>query len=359
LVPGIEALVLCPGVAPSGFLGSKGGTMSGRRETVMWEPIVGSVIEPALEAAIRAPSVHNTQPWRFVVTMPWIELHLDRDRVLPVVDPAAREARMSCAAALFNLRLAIQAAGRAVVTDLLPDPGRPDLLAVLRVSGVRPATPEQRVLAGAIARRATNRRPFTDRAVPPAHRHALVRAAEAERAHLVLLDTPKSLDTLATLLRRADHLQEEDPAFQRELREWTESGAGRADGVPRSAGGPRPIGGSLLTLRQYPPGSDAERPFEQDPLVAMLTTHGDTPRDHLHAGLATQHVLLTATVLGLSASFLSQPVEVPPVRVALRALLDMPGQPQTVLRIGYGHPTTRTPRRPAGAVTTITEEVRS
>lgn len=318
-----------------------------------------AVIEQALLAATRAPSVHNTQPWRFVVASPLIEVHLDRERILPVVDPTAREARMSCGAALFNLRLALQAAGRAVVTDLLPDPRQPDLLAVLRMSSARPATPEHRTLAGAVGRRVTNRRPFIDRAVPPPHRHALVRAAETEQARLVLLDTPKSLDTLATLLRRADHLQEEDVAFQRELSAWTESGTDREDGVPRSAGGPRPIGGSLLTLRQYPPESTVERPFEQDPLVAMVTTHGDTPMDHLLAGLAMQRVLLTATVVGLSASFLSQPVEVPLTRAALRALLVEPGHPQTVLRIGYGHPAARTPRRPVGAVTTIREEVPS
>ncbi|TDV44093.1 Acg family FMN-binding oxidoreductase [Actinophytocola oryzae] len=314
------------------------------------------VIEQALRAAVRAPSVHNTQPWRFVVTQPLVELHLDRDRVLPVVDPTGREARISCGAALFNLRLACQAAGFAAVVDPLPDPARPDLLAVLRVSASRPATPEQTTLAHAITRRATNRRPFNDRPVPPAHLRALVRAAEVERCHLVVLDTPKGLGTFATLLRRADHVQEQDPIFQRELRDWTDGGA---DGVPRAAGGPRPEVGSLLALRQYPPESTVERPYERDPLVAVLVTHGDTPRDHLRAGLAMQRVLLTATVVGLSASFLSQPVEVPHTRTALRTLLDLSGQPQTALRVGYGHPAALTPRRPVDAVTTLGTEVPS
>jgi hypothetical protein len=132
------------------------------------------------------------------------------------------------------------------------------------------------------------------------------------------------------------------------------------DGVPRSAGGPRPIGGSLLTPRRFHDVA-GERPFEQDPLVAMLTTHDDTVRDHLQAGQAMQRVLLTATVIGLATSFLSQPVEVPLTRAGLRALLAAPGHPQTVLRIGYGHPAGLTPRRPVSAVATfpVTDEVSS
>lgn len=316
---------------------------------------LSAVIAGALHAATRAPSLHNTQPWRFTVAGQLIEVHLDRKRVLPAADPGAREARMSCGAAVYNLRLAVHAAGRGAVVDVLPDPGRPDLLAIVRVTGPRAATPHQLTMAAGIEHRATNRRPFQDRAVPPMHRAALTRAAEAERGHLVLLETPKTLDTLAGLLRRADHIQEEDQTFQRELSEWT-GGAGREDGVPGSSGGPRPIGGWLLTPRRFPRGSTIEREFEQDPLVAVLTTHGDAPGDHVRAGMALQAVLLTATTAGLSTSFLSQPVEVPHTREALRALLPTPDHPQTVLRIGYGSPVPRTPRRPAEAVTTHADE---
>ena len=70
-----------------------------------------AVIGQALRAAIRAPSVHNTQSWRFVVTSPAVEPHLDRDRVLPVADPFA--------SGLF----------RSVSRDLIRRGGRPVVIA--------------------------------------------------------------------------------------------------------------------------------------------------------------------------------------------------------------------------------------
>jgi nitroreductase len=324
------------------------------------DPVLAAAIDRALHAATRAPSVHNTQPWLFVVAPPRIEVHLDRERVLPVADPDAREAQLSCGAALVNLAVALRAADHDVVTDLLPDPARPDLLAVVRVGGYRLASPELRSLATAIDRRATNRRPFHERPVPLTHRRILTAAAGGHGARLVLLDTPKRLETFASLLRRADHLQEEDPAFQAELRYWTTGEPGRRDGVPRTAGGPRPIGGGILTPRRFHDEyGGAAREFEQDPLVAVLLSHGDTDLDRVRAGMAMQHVLLNATSAGLSASFLSQPTEVPYIRTALRDLIGGPGHPQTVLRIGYGHPPAPTPRRPVSEVTRFPAEVPS
>jgi hypothetical protein len=56
-------------------------------------------------------------------------------------------------------------------------------------------------------------------------------------------------------------------------------------------------------------------------------------------------VLLTTTDLGLAASLLSQPIEVPAAREQLRLALGRYGTPQMVLRVGYGQPGAATPRR--------------
>src|SRR4051812_10198381 len=103
-------------------------------------PALTKPVRLALDAAVRAPSPHNSQPWRFEVTGDRINVLLDRERVLSVVDPDAREARLSCGAAILNMRVALAAAGRTTLVQLLPDPGRDALLASLSICGSRPAT---------------------------------------------------------------------------------------------------------------------------------------------------------------------------------------------------------------------------
>ena len=58
-------------------------------------------------AAARAPSVHNTQPWRFRAGPDAVELWTDPRRKLRA-DPSGREMLISCGAALFGLRLVIR-----------------------------------------------------------------------------------------------------------------------------------------------------------------------------------------------------------------------------------------------------------
>jgi nitroreductase len=309
------------------------------------------IVRAALVAAVRAPSPHNTQPWRFEVDDRRIDVFLDRDRVLPVADADGREARIACGAAVVNARVALAAAGQSSTVELVPDKENPDHLATVWLGNAAPVRPADEALCRAVQYRRTNRRPFLDRPVPARVRHAMSQAALTEGATLVLLDRPADLDRLAVLLRQAETRQSEDPAFLDELRRWTSHELGRTDGVPLAAGGPRPAEGTLLALRRYGETSTIVRPYESEPLVAVLASATDTALDHLRAGQALQRALLAATTAGVSASFLTQPVELPDSRVAVREMLVQPAHPQVVLRLGYGFATASTPRRRVEEVT--------
>ncbi|HEY0639462.1 MAG TPA: nitroreductase [Pseudonocardiaceae bacterium] len=302
---------------------------------------------PALVAAGAAPSVHNTQPWRFVAGPSWLELHLDPARLLPVADPTGREARISCGAALLNLELAVRAEGVEPVVDLLPSAGPPTLRAVVRRGARRGATPSTQRLHAAIARRRSHRRPFHPAPVPSAVLHDLGHAASTEGGYLRLLREPRLTGEVAALVREAERRQAEDPDYREELRRWISPDGERADGVPHSAAGPR--GGDLdvLRIRDFAPDHDRPaRAYESDPLLGVLLLPGDTPRDQLRAGRALERVLLTATSRGVGASMISSPVELAGPRSALRTLLGGSMWPQLVLRFGAAVPVAGSPRRP-------------
>ncbi|QJY47716.1 Acg family FMN-binding oxidoreductase [Pseudonocardia broussonetiae] len=306
--------------------------------------------ELVLATAGRAPSLHNTQPWAFRVRPDLLELHADPQRRLPVVDPADRELRMACGAALFTLRLALIDLGVRPLVTVLPDRRHPTLVAEIRRGGSILPTPEQRRLLEAVPRRHTNRSPFTDIAVTPPERHALRRAAADEGAWLHLVTATDELATLQRLAVRAHQEQDADPAFRAELRRWTGTSPRRPDGVPVAAGGPRPVLHDRWVLRDFTDGTAPQRApgreFESDPLIAVLTSHLTGPHADVRAGEALQRVLLTATADGLSVSFLSQLIEVDRARDELRRLVGGPLPPQAVLRVGRGWPAVPIPRRP-------------
>jgi hypothetical protein len=81
------------------------------------------------------------------------------------------------------------------------------------------------------------------------------------------------------------------------------------------------------------------------PVLPVSGTDGDSPTGWLAAGQALSHVLLRARAEGVWASFLNQPIEVPELRPRLSALLDQPGFPQLLMRLGYGPEVQATPRR--------------
>ena len=312
------------------------------------------VLRGAAEAAILAPSTHNTQPWRFRLTVDMLELLSDPQRQLHVIDTERRQQIQSCGCALYNARVAVRAMGYVDdVTVMLTDSVTPELLATLRLGAPHISTDEELARMRAIPQRHTNRRAFLRKPVARAISDRLIATAAAEGATMVRLDPPQKR-RLGELVHQADLLQYGDPAFRAELGRWlAPTGSSRRDGIPfveKEYGSVLPFT-VMRTLRS--PGLGEEFGELEDelvtgaPAVFALGTHEDSPSDWLACGQALEAVLLEATSLGLSAAFLNQVLELPGLRGELAALLPSLGSPQMVFRLGIPADTIRhaAPRR--------------
>ena len=299
----------------------------------------------AAVAAVRAPSLHNSQPWRFRLRDGAIEVLADRSRPLPVADGGGWAVRIACGAATFNACLALAANGTPADTVLRPEASDPDVVARLTPGSARPATYLEADLYAAIPHRHSNRQPFWPNPVPAEIRIRLIEAARAEAGWLDMLVGMTALSGFAEIAQSADRVLRRDVRYQAEMSTWTHADVA-PDGVPVSAGGPLAEPYDLLPQRAF---ADRRRApghyFEPEPLVAVLGTDGDQSIDQIVAGEALQRVLLTLTDAGLACSMISQPIEVPAARDQLRRSLGRSGHPQMALRIGYGHPGRPTIRR--------------
>lgn len=289
-------------------------------------------IRALLEAAIRAPSSHNTQPWFFHAGDEAIDLFADRTRALPVNDTDDRELTISCGCALFNLRVAAAAAGLDTEVQLAPERLDADLLARVRlVPGTRDAYLGD--LLPFVARRRTWRQRFDARPVPGKLLDVLATACAQEGPTLRTLTVEGKRQQLALLVAEGDRLQWSDPRWRRELAAWLHPRR-RGDGLAVPALAARV---AQFVVRSFDMGDGIAAKDRQladgSPLLAVLTTQDDTAASWIATGQGLQHLLLQACANGLQASFLNQPVQVASVRPRLRELAG--GIPQIVLRLGY------------------------
>jgi hypothetical protein len=299
----------------------------------------------ATEAAIRAPSLHNSQPWQFRLHDGAIDVLLDPHRRLKIADHNNWAARLAGGAALYNARLALTCHGLPPHTRLHPDPTNPNLIAHLTPDTPRPPTYTEQNLNTAIPRRHSNRGPFATEPVPPEIRMRLLEAAHSEGAWLDLLVGMTALAAFAQIANSADRVLRRDTAYQAEMASWTHTDQA-PDGIPATAAGPLPEPQDLLPQRHFTDRRRAPgRDYEPEPLVGILGVPGNQPLHQITAGQAMQKVLLTAVTSGLATSLLSQPIEVPAAREQLRRSLGRSGHPQIAIRFGYGTPGRPTPRR--------------
>ncbi|MGV8875635.1 MAG: Acg family FMN-binding oxidoreductase [Rhodococcus sp. (in: high G+C Gram-positive bacteria)] len=313
-----------------------------------------AVVEMLVGLACRAPSVHNSQPWRWTYSEHGLDLYTDSTRLLGVIDPTARQMVMSCGAALDHLHKAAQAFRWTTEIDLLPTPGAPDHLARIRfVHDAHPRSHEFDLLA-AINRRHSDRRAFGP---VPANR-VLARYVGQERygTEMTVLSA-ESKRTLAKASTLSASVRKYDSTYQAEIRWWA-GHSFRSGGIPPEALTDRADSSRVQVGRQFPEphrvGSTGIRePVEDESTVVLLGTASDDRLDWLQCGRAMSSFLLAATADGLATCPLTHMTEQSGSRHLVESLAPRAGVAQVLIRIGtpmIGSPLPRTPRHAIASV---------
>jgi hypothetical protein len=210
-------------------------------------------IDPAVRASLndaaRAVSIHNSQPWRFVVAGSSVEVWLDASRRPRIVDPVGRWAIQSVGAAVANLELALALRLDSRVTvEVFPDSGvrgseadhkvrlpLPQLAsrpaAVVHWAGQQDPGPDAEAMFGAIDHRFTSRAPFAA-ATLSERQWRMLRAAGAV-GDIVTDRAPTAFtEAFLVLTAKVDANMVDDPAYLAELQQWVDRSVGGHEKLP-------------------------------------------------------------------------------------------------------------------------------
>ncbi|MBP1820970.1 NAD(P)H nitroreductase [Mycobacterium sp. OAE908] len=316
------------------------------------------VISDAVRLACRAPSLHNSQPWHWVLDGTTLHLFADAGRVVRATDTSGREALMACGAVLDHFRVAMASVGYTANVDRFPNPNNHGHIASTEFTPMTLVTDGHRQRAAAILQRRTDRLPF---AAPPDWDSLQSTLRDTVRSDRVRMDTVP--DEFRAELAEASQLTESlrlyDSSYHAELEWWTAPFELSA-GIPESSLVSAAESDRVDVGRVFPVTHHRERRPEVDEdhaKVVVLSTYDDTPHSVLRCGELLSAVLLDATMAGLATCTLTHITELPASRQIVAELIGHSSQdvtPQVLIRIGRA-PSIEdvpppTPRRPVDEV---------
>ena len=300
--------------------------------------------------AVKAPSGHNTQPWRFRQNESAVEVYPDFDRRLPVVDPDDRELFVSLGCATENLCLAAQNIGYESSVAV----GDTGVIAVALTEG---ADVKSNPLFEQIDRSIYTGEEI---ALDALRKLQSVCSEKGISIHYYARQT-KQFNDIEQYVLQGNTRQMQNESFKAELKSWMRFNKKHQDqtldGLSYAVFGapnvPRWMAEPIMSMAinaKTQNKADREKIDSASHLV-LFTTRENSRREWVDLGRTLQRFLLTATELGISHAYLNQPNEEAEIVAEMAKTLDLDGEyPTVLLRVGYGEQQAYSKRRPIGDI---------
>jgi hypothetical protein len=295
-------------------------------------------VDEMLEYACRAPSVHNTQPWRWRVHGNRVELFADFRRQLVYTDPARRALLISCGAALHHLQMAASGFGWSARVRRLPDPADDRHLATVTLTPSRSQNADPDVLSAIRARR-TDRRRLTSWPVPEERLVSLSATGSIWGAQVLPVTGDAAKSRIYSLTRQASVIQGRNLRYVEELAAWTQR-TSRPEGMrPEVIPTQEELSAADAVNRRFVNGTLPDPEVDSEPSedgLLVVCTSSDDVISRVRAGETLSAVWLRATEDNMALVPLSQAIEVDQTREELQNdVLGGLAYPQLLLRVGW------------------------
>jgi nitroreductase len=295
--------------------------------------------------AVLAPSMRNSQPWRFEVQASRVSLYVDHSRRQRHADPHERDLYISVGCALENLLVAAAHFGFGHEIVYFPLSEEDELVAQMSFTGEGTAAAKPSALFKALTQRRTNHGRYDGRPLDPGVLGKLNHGCTEEGLTLLITQNARIKRAVNSLVLAADAIALQDSYYRRELADAV--GAGAFGGSGRTAQLAK------LAVTHFGPVVTArnQRVLRSTPAFGLISAARAGRREQVIAGRVLERLYLTATTLGLSVQPLSALLEFEQVAAAFARLFRAGGVPLLPFRLGYGERSARAAsRRPLDEV---------
>ncbi|MDL2215126.1 nitroreductase [Dysgonomonas sp. OttesenSCG-928-M03] len=297
-----------------------------------------------IEAAAKAPSGHNTQPWLFSTGENNITIYPNMNDTLPVVDSSNRELFISLGAATENL--CIKASQLGYKTEVKPDAVSQTIKILLVKENI-----DTDPLVEYIEKRQTNRKVYNNRIISADVIATLEKVETSNNISRYIIEKQDTLfNVLRTYVEKGNQAQMNDKDFKEELlrfmrfngKQVKNNPTGLSHKVIGSPGLPGFIAKPIVKTFLKPDKQNKSdlKKIDSSSHFVLFTTQNNTFEEWVNIGRDLERFVLTTTRLGLANAYMNQPCEVESLASDMQNNISLiKGEyPTLLLRIGYADP---------------------